>query len=103
MIFIEMKEAVFNKAFEEVDNAKKSIKNAKLSLCNLEEVLCDIYESQSFSEEEQEEYDEPQYGEVEVSDNDITLNYRGSRNMKNMMRRRNMRMRHNSIMNRYSY
>lgn len=102
MIFIEMKEAILNRAFEEVDNAKTGLKNIKLSLCNLEELLCDMYESQDSFDEEQEEYKDPQYGEVEVSDNDITLNYRGRRNMKNAMRRRNMRMRHN-MMNRYSY
>lgn len=109
MILLEFKEDVLNRMFDEVDDAKKHLKKTKLALCDIEDLLCELYESPENEEESHEdEYEDGQeYGDVEVSNNDIEVNYRRRRGMRGGMRggMRHSRyaMRRRSAMGRYSY
>lgn len=107
MILVELKESIYNKAFELIDEAKHSNKKTKLALCELEDCLENCFEM------EDESY-EDNYGDSTVEgDIDVEigeLNYR--RGMRGAMRhdseyphmrrgiRRAMRR---SRMGRYSY
>lgn len=108
MILVELKESVYNKAFELIDEAKHNNKKTKLALCELEDCLENCFEMENESYDEQYNGDSIVEGDIDVEIGE--LNYK--RGMRGGMRhddwdmgmRRGMRrsMRRNR-MSRYSY
>lgn len=106
MVLIEFREATINKAFDEVEVAKDSMKQAKHALCNIEDLLYELYDSREDMADEEYPESEATF-DTQVTGNDIEVNYRGRRGMRDSMRyrggmRKGMRMRtHHS--DRYTY
>jgi len=108
MILVELKESIYNRAFELIDEAKHSNKKTKLALCELEDCLENCFEMDNEGYEDVYDGDSTVNGDIDVEIGE--LNYR--RGMRSGMRhdtdwpqmRRNMRrsMRR-SRMGRYSY
>lgn len=101
MVMIEMKDSLYDTAFDLLDEAKLNAKKTKLTLCELENAMYDCYESIKEEENSEDEKDmkfrgvsgykedyrhDEQYG-VGDDEEEAMLNRRMSR------RRRNMRMR----------
>lgn len=84
MIIYEFKESAYNKAFDLIDEIKENGKKVKMAVCALEDALYDCYESEEDMMDEEE-------GEGVES------------NYKDMMYRRNMRMRRRNNMRRRRY
>ena len=95
MVMIEFKEAALDRAFELLEESKKSTKHTKLALCELEDVLCDALK-------EDEDYYDP-YDEESESMIGLRRSRSGMRDdMHEYGYRRGMRMRRNR-MGRYAY
>ena len=101
MVMIEMKDSLYDTAFDLLDEAKLNAKKTKLTLCELENAMYDCYESIKEEENSEDEKDmkfrgvsgykedyrhDEQHG-VGDDEEEAMLNRRMSR------RRRNMRMR----------
>jgi hypothetical protein len=101
MVMIEMKDSLYDTAFDLLDEAKLNAKKTKLTLCELENAMYDCYESIKEEENGEDEKDmkfrgvsgykedyrhDEQYG-VGDDEEEAMLNRRMSH------RRRNMRMR----------
>ena len=54
MVMIEMRDAVYDTAFDLLDEAKLNAKKTKLTLCELENAMYDCYEASRDSKEEKE-------------------------------------------------
>jgi hypothetical protein len=105
MVMIEMKDSLYDTAFDLLDEANLNIKKTKLTLCELENAMYDCYESikEENSEDEKdikfrgvsgykEDYrHDEQYGVGDNEDEETMLNKRMAR------RRRNMRMRRHLV------
>lgn len=81
MILVELKESVYNKAFDLIDEAKHGAKKTKLALCELEDCLENCFEM----EDEEYEYSDGNTinGDVDVEVGEVSYR-RGMRNMRNM-------------------
>lgn len=101
MVMIEMKDSLYDTAFDLLDEAKLNAKKTKLTLCELENAMYDCYESIKEEENSEDDKDmkfrgvsgykedyrhDEQYG-VGDDEEEAMLNRRMSH------RRRNMRMR----------
>jgi hypothetical protein len=101
MVMIEMKDSLYDTAFDLLDEANLNIKKTKLTLCELENAMYDCYESIKEEENSEDEKDikfrgvsgykedyrhDEQYG-VGDDEEEAMLNKRMAH------RRRNMRMR----------
>ena len=95
MMIIEMREALLDKALDQLDEAKKYGKKCKLAMCELEDTLYECYESSNDTEDEnyedREEFDIPSEG-MGDEEGEFEINYRG-RNSRSA-RRNAMRMRY---------
>lgn len=105
MVMIEMKDSLYDTAFDLLDEANLNIKKTKLTLCELENAMYDCYESikEENSEDEKdikfrgvsgykEDYrHDEQYGVGDNEDEETMMNKRMAR------RRRNMRMRRHLV------
>ena len=94
MVIIEMREALLDKALDQLDEAKKYGKKCKLAMCELEDTLYECYES---SKDVDEDYEDREDFEIPSSDmgeedGEFEVNYRG-RNSRSG-RRHAMRMRY---------
>ena len=79
-MIIELREALLDKALDQLTTAKKYGKKCKLAMCELEDTLYECYETSKDAEDEDYEYDE----EYEVpsedmgeEDGEFEINYRG--------------------------
>lgn len=101
MVMIEMKDSLYDTAFDLLDEAKLNAKKTKLTLCELENAMYDCYESikEENSEEDKDEmkfrgvsgYKEDYRHDEEYGDRDDEEESMMNRRMAH--RRRNMRMR----------
>lgn len=105
MVMIEMKDSLYDTAFDLLDEAKLNAKKTKLTLCELENAMYDCYESikEENSEDDKdikfrgvsgykEDYrHDEQYGVGDNEDEETMMNKRMAR------RRRNMRMRRHLV------
>lgn len=55
MVMIEMRDAVYDTAFDLLDEAKLNAKKTKLTLCELENAMYDCYEASRGEDEDKEE------------------------------------------------
>lgn len=105
MIIVEFREDMFNKALGQIDEAKEHLKKSKAALCDVEDLLCELYESGE-DDGREEEFGDQEFGDIDVSGNEIEVNYRRRRGMRGGMRSgmsyRRSGMRRGS-MGRYSY
>jgi len=112
MIIYEMRQSVYDKAFDLIEEAKKGQKMTKNALCELYDCLMDCYESEVDSDpietEESVSGDEnyANIDKVEIGEIDYRSNMRNpmrdGSNMHAMRMRNAMRMRRNRS-GRYSY
>ena len=100
MVMIELRESVFDTAFDLLDEAKLNAKKTKLTLCELENAMYDCYEASK--EEGEEDKDEMKFRGVSGYDKEYRYDEEhGNRddeeesmmNKRMAHRRRNMRMR----------
>lgn len=101
MVMIEMKDSLYDTAFDLLDEAKLNAKKTKLTLCELENAMYDCYESikEENSEEDKDEmkfrgvsgYKEEYRHNEEYGDRDDEEESMMNRRMAH--RRRNMRVR----------
>ena len=102
MVMIEMRDSVYDTAFDLLDEAKLNAKKTKLTLCELENAMYDCYESTKEEKDSEDDKDmkfrgvsgykedyrhDEQYGVGDDEDEEAMMNRRMAR------RRRNMRMR----------
>lgn len=94
MVIIEMREALLDKALDQLEEAKKYGKKCKLAMCELEDTLYECYESSKDSEddyEDREDFEIPS-GDMGEEDGEFEINYRGRGSRSG--RRSAMRMRY---------
>ena len=87
MMVIELREALLDKALDQLEEAKKHGKKCKLAMCELEDTLYECYES---DKDYDEDYDSSSMGENEEGEFEINYRDRDSRSGK----RKAMRMRY---------
>ena len=95
MMIIEFREALLDKALNQLDEAKEYGKKCKMAMCELEDTLYECYESSKESEDEN--YEDREDFEIPSEDmgdeeGEFEINYRG-RNSRSA-KRRAMRMRY---------
>lgn len=78
MIIYELRQSAYEKAFDLIEEAKKSNKKTKLALCELYDCLSDCYESETDEYPEDEYEDESHEGEYDEE----TVSYRKHRGMR---------------------
>ena len=88
MMVIELREALLDKALDQLEEAKKYGKKCKLAMCELEDTLYECYESDKDYDEE--DYDPSSMGDNEEGEFEIDYRDRDSRSGK----RRAMRMKY---------
>lgn len=97
MMVIELREALLDRALDQLDTAKKYGKKCKLAMCELEDTLYECYETSKDVDDEEYEDREDYEGSSEdmgEEDGEFEINYRG-RNSRGG-KRHAMRMRHHS-------
>lgn len=94
MVIIEMREALLDKALDQLDEAKKYGKKCKLAMCELEDTLYECYESSKDADEDYEDREDFEIPSSDMGEEDgeFEVNYRG-RNSRSG-KRNAMRMRY---------
>ena len=93
MVMIEMRDAVYDTAFDLLDEAKLNAKKTKLTLCELENAMYDCYESSRGEHEDKEEEDKEDISFRGVSGYRHDEEYDEEEPMNRMAHRRRSRMR----------
>lgn len=107
MLIVELREAIYNKAFDLMDEVKEHGKATKMAICALEDALYECYEA-SKDEWEREDYSEDPENYDEKSEMKLRRYRRNMRNNEDMInndmdysmrsnRHTGMRMRRNRI------
>lgn len=105
MVVIEMRDAVYDTAFELLEDAKRSAKKTKMTLCELEDAMYECYEASKDDEREDYEFEESdmdfrgrrgyRHDEYDMRDDDMDMDMRSG--MRRSNRRRGLRMRRNRM------
>ena len=93
MVMIEMRDAVYDTAFDLLDEAKLNAKKTKLTLCELENAMYDCYEASKDGHEDKEEEGKEDLDFRGVSGYRHDEEYDEDRPMSRMAHRRRSRMR----------
>lgn len=96
MIIIEMRQALLDRALDQLEEAKKYDKKRKMIMCELEDTLYECYENSKDADEEYEDREDFEIPSSEMGEEDgeFEVNYRG-RNSRSGMRNA-MRMRYHN-------
>lgn len=78
MVIIELREALLDRALDQLDEAKKYGKKCKMAMCELEDTLYQCYESSKDVDEDYEEREdfEIPFDNMDEEDGEFEVNYR---------------------------
>ena len=79
MMIIELREALLDRALDQLDEAKKYGKKCKMAMCELEDTLYECYESSRYADEEYEDREDFEIPSSDMGEEDgeFEINYRG--------------------------